>query len=462
MHDSRTAFIEATFKRALEEILARVFVSSSEKKAIAVAYSGGLDSAVLLHLAKAYADAQGMALHAFHVHHGLSPQADAWLAHCQAMCDRAGIAFEACRVRVSRDTGAGLEAAARAARYAALGAMCRAQGVTVLLTAHHQDDQAETVLLQMLRGAGLSGMSGMEAISQAPDLLGDKATLIARPLLSLTRNDLVCMAGDKDLRHIEDESNLNPHHPRNALRNDILPVLEKYFPSYRDCLCRSAGHVGAAQRLLEELAAQDWAACRDGDGLAALALEKMSVERAGNLLRYWLVSQGLPPPSAAWLAEALRQLRGMRADAQVCVQWGGRELRRYRDQIVLTTRHPPGTATQVDFTWQGDASLSFPPFGGVLHFELAENGLAQDFLLTQRLRLQYRSGGDSLKLAPKRPAKKLKDWYQECAIPPWERQALPVIVIDQSILFAAGLGQDCRFPQASPGILLRWEPYEPG
>jgi tRNA(Ile)-lysidine synthase len=448
--------VKETFKRALDNILARVFVSGQEASSIAVAYSGGLDSSALLHLAREYATSHSIPLFAFHVHHGLSSNADAWLAHCQEVCAQQEITFDARKVLVDKGDGRGIEAAARSVRYRALGEMCREHHVSLLLTAHHLDDQAETVLLQMLRGAGLAGISGMDEVNAAPELLGDPNIVIGRPLLAVRRADLSAFVSGSGISHIEDESNLNTQHPRNALRNDVLPLMSKYFPSYQECLARSAQHAQSAQRLLDELAVQDLATCEDDEGLNAERLKSLSDDRVANLLRHWLVLQGVRPPSTAWLNEALAQLLDAREDAQVCVTLGDIQLRRYRNHVVFTpVRQQPDTAP-FDFWWQGEAILPFPAFGGSLHFEIAENGLDPDWLRSELLRMQFRAGGSKLKLAPNRPARDLKDWYQERAIPAWERLRLPLVYMGDVLVFAAGIGQDCRPPAASPGVNLRW------
>ncbi|MEA5097921.1 MAG: tRNA lysidine(34) synthetase TilS [Burkholderiaceae bacterium] len=454
-----TAQVVASFERALDSILARVSVSAPDSwpKSIAVAYSGGLDSSVLLHLAHAYVLRRDIRLAAFHVHHGLSPNADDWLAHCEHECIRLAINFDVRRVNLARDDGNGLEAAARIARYAALGEMCRAHRVPFLLTAHHQDDQVETVLLQMLRGAGLAGISGMSDASLAPDLLGDAQTRIVRPLLGLTRVVLADYALASDIGHIEDESNADVRHPRNALRNDLWPLLQTHFPAFRECLARSAQHAQSAQRLLDELAAQDLVLCAQGDELIAERVSGLGADRADNLLRHWLALKGLRMPSSAWLHEARAQLLNACADAQVCVTLDGVDVRRYRNRIMLTASRMTDKPAPVPFCWVGEASRSFPALNGVLYFDVADGGFAPDWLRAQPLSLECHQGGGRLKLVQNQPNKGLKGLYQERGIPAWERRRLPLVYAGAALLFAAGIGQDCRFPQAADGIVLRWE-----
>lgn len=465
MLDTKSASLSKTFKRALEKILARVFVSAPaaisnhDARSIAVAYSGGLDSSVLLHLAHAYAVEHGITLFAFHIHHGLSLNADAWLAHCRNACAHIGIQFDTRKVTLVDADKNGIEASARSARYAALGELCRQHSVPLLLTAHHQDDQVETVLLQMLRGAGLPGLSGMDEMNAAPELLGDATLLVARPLLSLTRTELTEQTLQNAIAHIEDESNQNLHHPRNALRNEVLPILARYFPAYRECLSRSAQHAVSAKGLLNELAAQDLVTCIDGESIDVSRLRTFSDDRIDNLLRHWFAMRSLRMPSTAWLHQARKQLLDARVGAQVCVTFGDFSLRRYRDRILIT----PATAetesiAPVVFRWDGEAQMPFPAYGGALHFELAESGIDADWLRQQSLCLQPRSGGEQLKLTENRPSRSLKHHYQALGVPAWERERLPLVYAGKDLLFAAGVGQDCRYPLISSGLHLRWQP----
>jgi len=266
--EARTHSLHDGVARALAVVRAQFGTNGgpSPLPAIAVAYSGGLDSTVLLHLMRHYADEHQIALRAFHVHHGLSADADLWLGHCRNTCVALGIAFDERRVKLESDDGNSIEEAARDARYAALGAMCREHGVNLLLTAHHVDDQAETVLLQMLRGSGLVGMAGMDGANRAPGLLGSDAIVIARPLLGVLRSELENFARRHGIVNIEDESNTDPRFARNALRHRVMPAMEANFPGFQQRFARAAQHARAAQGLLVDLAQMDIARCRI-DGL---------------------------------------------------------------------------------------------------------------------------------------------------------------------------------------------------
>ena len=479
-----TDSIDATvagFDAVLGEITARVFndavpgravVAGLEgaagvaglpvRRAIAVAYSGGLDSSVLLALACDHAREHDIALHAFHVHHGLSPHADAWLAHCNAAALACGIPFDSRRITVDAGTGDGTEATARNARYAALGMLCREHDVPLLLTAHHQDDQAETVMLQLLRGSGVAGLSGMDCVNQAPGLLGDPHLTMGRPLLGVTRAALQAIATCRALTHVDDPSNLDPRHARNALRHHIMPVLEAAFPGFVQRFARTARHAQAAQQLLIELAAQDLKDCAEGDQIAIERLRLLSPERIDNLLRYWFASRGMRMPSTAWLQEMRRQLLGAKADAQLLVGHADCDIHRHRNRIVMTPRVPAPDPEQepAQFTWTGASSMHFAPFAGTLHFEQTGEGVDAAWLRDQRLSIGWRSGGWQLKLAPNRPTRSLKYHYQAANIPAWERGRLPLVTLGRHLLFAAGIGMDCLHVTAAADgrVALRWQP----
>lgn len=425
---------------------------------------------VLLRLAHDWCQEAGIALHAFHVHHGLSPNADDWLAHCERSAGALGIGFDHRRVTIPND-GSGIEAAARKLRYAALGEMCRAHGADLLLTAHHLDDQAETVLLQLLRGSGPAGLAGMDADNRAPGLLGCADLAMARPLLTQSRAALEAYAAEQGLNWVEDESNQDPRYTRNALRHQVMPALASNFPGFQARLARGAAHVAAAQRLLDELAAQDLAACQDGDAIDLAYLSGLSADRVDNFMRHLFTVRGLAMPSTAWLNEMVAQLFSAREDAQLKVNHPGCLIRRHRGKLLLTP-HLPELAGMRDpddigvldkeghsFRWQGEASIAFPDYGGVLHFEPAEQGFDPAWLRAQALTIDFRKGGERLKPAANRPSRSLKAHYQALGVPAWERERLPTVSRGLDLLFAAGIGMDCRHWSATGQALigLRWE-----
>jgi tRNA(Ile)-lysidine synthase len=462
------AYLEATLAAIAKA--ARTFPATAQERParLAVAYSGGLDSSVLLHVAAHYAGTRGIKLFAFHIHHGISPNADQWQIHCAETCAKLNVEFDTRGIELHGSAKSGVEEAARISRYAALGDLCRQHQIPLLLTAHHLDDQAETVLLQLLRGSGAAGLSGMDRWNTAPTLLGDDKgdaeLLMARPLLKVSRAALEQYAAAQQLTYIEDESNHDPRYARNALRQQVMPVLARYFPGFQERFSRSSGHMQTTQRLLVDLAAQDMVACADGACLDLEQVRKLSGERIDNLLRYWFGLHHLRMPSSAWLSEMRQQLLEAKADAQLCVTHPDCHIRRHRNRVFLTPRDAidrSQIAPQA-FRWNGEAEMHFPEFGGVLHFDQAEQGIGADWLRAQVLQIQYRCGGERLKLAFNRPTKSIKYHYQACDVPPWERERLPLVSSGKQILFAAGIGMDCLQLSSGPGphISLRWQADE--
>ena len=439
------------FERALGEIRTRVslcIAASSQPNTspdFAIAYSGGLDSAVLLHLAHDHVQRHGGRLYAFHVHHGLSPHADQWAEHCRASCEQLGVILDVRHVHIDQARN-GIEEAARKLRYAALGEMCRAHNVSLLLTAHHQDDQAETVLLQLLRGSGVAGLSGMDRANQAPELLGDAGLWMGRPLLDVARAAIEVWCSQHAILHVEDESNADSRYARNALRHHVMPVIAQDFPGFQQRFARTAQHAQSAQRLLIELAAEDLAACLVDNCIDVARLADFSRDRVDNLLRYWFGSRGVRMPSTSWLNEMREQLFEAKDDAQLCVTHADCEIHRHRQRVFMTKRIDPSALPQVPqhFTWNEESSLSFPAFGGVLHIDPADEGMSADWLRSQSLSLSLRSGGEVLKLAKNRSTRSLKAHYQTCDVPAWERLRLPLVFADQQLIFAAGIGMDCH------------------
>lgn len=457
--------LAADFAQTLADLLASAYSarSSPVTPTMAVAFSGGLDSTALLHLASAYARSRGQRLHAFHIHHGLSPQADAWLAHSQQVAQALGLPFAARKVTLELGRGKGVEEAARLARYHALGALCRLHGVDLLLCAHHQDDQAETVLLQWLRGAGLPGLAGMAVYQPQHALLGLDVGL-GRPLLHVRRQRLEQFCREHNLPWVEDESNGDPRFRRNALRLEVMPALDKHFPGFASLLARSAGHAQSAQALLQELAAMDLQACQDPSGALLLTpLQALSPARGDNLLRHWLARQGASLPSTTQLAQIRQQMLHAQADRHPRIRLGTQQLQRIAGRLVLSqwpasiSRMP----TEVTLQWAGESRIAVPAWEGVLGFQPVgsdELGLSRQRLQQQPLQLRLRSGGERLQLTADRPSRSLKNLFQEAGIPAGERLRLPLVYLGDDLVFAAGLGLDvrhgCRQPDA---LVLHWQ-----
>ncbi|MCA8308003.1 tRNA lysidine(34) synthetase TilS [Burkholderia sp. AU28942] len=414
---------------------------------IAIAYSGGLDSTVLLDAAVRVAGAERCI--ALHVHHGLSANADAWVAHAQATAERLGVAFESERVDVPHDSGLGVEATARKRRYAALDAMCERRGVAALWIAQHADDQAETVLLQLLRGAGIAGLAAM-----APRYRPDGASVErVRPLLRLLRAQLERYAVQRGLAWIDDESNGDTRYARNALRIDVLPTLAAHFPGFRDALGRAAQHAAAAQRLLDDLAELDFAgAARDeGRALSRDALVAFDDTRGANLLRFWMRRLGLPGASAARLANMMRQLRAAHDAHALRVDHAGQCLRFYRDMVYWEAGDSAdpaddGTGTphpESSLAWDGQEVWHVPAWRGTFVFAPADadsaGAVPEALLRSAALVARARAGGERLRTSPGGPGRTLKNLFQERGVPAWQRD-VPLLFAGDRLVYVPQLG----------------------
>jgi tRNA(Ile)-lysidine synthase len=382
-----------------------------------VAYSGGLDSHVLLHAASLLRGADFPELRAIHVHHGLAPRADAWTAHCEAVCAALGVPLEVIRVDARAETGESPEAAARAARYRALeAALTPGDG---LLTAHHRRDQAETLLLQLLRGAGPAGLAAMPRWQP----LG--AGWHGRPLLDLSRERLEAHARAHGLVWIEDESNLDIRFDRNLLRQEVMPRLRERWPALDEMLARAASHQAEALGLLGELARQDLEDLRGGPPgtLSVSALTRLRPARRRNALRFWLMDKGLPLPSMARLQSVLDDVLTAAPDAMPRVAWEGGEIRRYRDALYAMPPLAPHDPAQ-RLPWDGRGPLAIDALGLVLTPEwLQGQGVVPE--AGETLTVAFRRGGETMRVRDR--TRELKKLMQERGIPPWERERVPLV-----------------------------------
>jgi tRNA(Ile)-lysidine synthase len=392
------------------------------------------------------------------VHHGLSPNADAWLQHCEQQATALGVPFKAVRVQLADLAEDGVEQAARVARYAALGELCRTHGVRLLLTAHHQDDQAETVLLQLFRGAGLRGLGGMLDLHDAHGLTGGDV-LVGRPLLECSRKALEHVATAFEIANVQDESNADTRYRRNAIRQQIMPVIEHTYPGMAATIARSSQHWQSAQQLLDELALIDLTACAEGEALRVDAMATLSTHRIDNLLRFWLQQQGAPyAPSSAQLTQLRTQMLSARPDAQPALELCGLQLQRQAGALVaLPLGHASPPNEPLVIQWRGEKSIAIPEWQGTLLFAQAQaRGICPQRLQSSALTLQPRSGGERLKPDPARPSRTLKNLFQESVLPAQQRPWLPLAYLDGQLAFAAGLGMDARVADAPGGVTMHW------
>ncbi|MEO6421242.1 MAG: tRNA lysidine(34) synthetase TilS [Candidatus Nitrotoga sp.] len=411
--------------------------------------SGGVDSVVLLHLLQQLSIRYSWRLSALHVHHGISPHADVWAVFCADLCELYGVSFKVEHVNIAPLRSLGIEAAARKLRHAALAQ----QQADFIALAHHLDDQAETLLLQLLRGTGVRGASAMPAIKYRIN-----ASTLLRPLLNVPRSILLKYAQQHALQWVEDESNVDDTYPRNFLRHRILPLLEYRFPAYRKTLLRSAQNFAEATELLNELAQQDAEVAIENNCLDIKNLRVLGIVRGKNLLRYFLEGQGAPIPDSTRLQEMLRQLCNARQDAQVCIEWQGWQMRRYRDHAYTMPALPP----PVDFTviWCGEADMLLPPPHGMLHFKYAMGqGISLAKLKLGIVKVRARHGGENIRVDAARPQRNLKNLLQENETLPWQRNLLPLLFCDIDLVCVPGIAIATKYQAQSDeaGVVVIWQ-----
>jgi tRNA(Ile)-lysidine synthase len=428
---------------------------------LVIAYSGGRDSSALLDLAvrlraervRAFAD-----LVAVHVHHGMQKAADQWVEFCRQACTKLDVPLDVRHV-VVRAQARGPEAAARAARYAALVEAAEAHDARLILTAHQLDDRIETFLIQWLRGAGPEGLAAMPAVRAL------ESVRIVRPLLDVPRADIERYIALRGLAVIEDPSNADVRLLRNAIRRGVVPALESARPGMRKAVARSIDLVAEAAEVLREYGAADLAACAAGapDGMLYIdRLARLTPARRALVVRSWLAQNGLENVSRARLGDLLEQALTARADARLLLRLGGLEVRRHRGLLLLReAQREPGEVATV--TWRGEDEIAVPGWGGVLRFDTTvEEGFDAQWLAAAPLELRGRGGGERFKPHPTRPSKTLKRLFQDAGVPEFDRARLPLVWRGDELIFVAGLGADARLiDSGGPRVKLEWQPDAP-
>ncbi len=414
---------------------------------VLLALSGGLDSSVLLHLLAGAKLTIPYELHAMHVHHGLSQSADAWADFCTEQCKLLNVPIEVVRVQLDRNSKQGIEAAARQLRYEALfDFKLNEIAPDFIVTAHHQDDQAETLLLQLFRGAGVKGLASMATI--------DESRRLMRPLLDVSRQTLLAYAEQHNIPWCDDESNDNTEYERNFVRHEVMPVLATRHPSVKSLLARTASHLAEANDLLDTLAKIDAVNLLQNNSLCLQGLTALDLPRAKNLLRWWFSQNQLAMPTSEHLNEIIQQLFNAKPDANINIQLQHLSLKRYQQHAYLCVER---VAESFDMTWSGEPHLNLPN-GGQLHFkQVIGSGLALKHGMT-KLRITNRDGGERFKPDVLRPTRTLKHLLQEANIPPWQREHLPLIYWHDTLALVPNIGitHELRADEGELGLDVIW------
>ena len=408
--------------------------SYSNANVIWVAYSGGCDSHVLLHSLALLRSKISSELKAIHINHGLSPLANEWEEHCRLICEKLDVSYTAIKVdarnKKSGETNKSPEEAARLARYAEWKSLIKKDDV--LLLAHHQDDQAETVLLQLLRGSGVKGLAAMplkQIFSQG---------LLCRPMLGYLREEIQAFAVKENLNWIDDPSNFDTDFDRNFLRQDVIPLLQTRWPSLKKTLSRTATHSAEADHLLTVLATQDWLEVKSNHQIDINLLLGFDVKRQRNVIRYWLASIcGVSMPDTIHLQRILNEVVTAADDAKPEVIWQGGEVRRFQGLLYAQPEHDEPDNT-IHLSWPNmEKSLGYK--GGILSAKPSiGKGLSRTILEKADITLRFRQGGESCRPVGRGQTHQLKKLFQEWQIPPWKRASIPLIYVNDQIAEVVG------------------------
>jgi tRNA(Ile)-lysidine synthase len=435
--------------RILQTVASLLIAHEVRGRRLCVGLSGGVDSVVLIDtLDRLRAEFQ-LVLSAVHVNHQISEHAGEWQAFCEELCKARGIELAVARVSVV-DDGSGIEASARALRHQAYSAV----SCDFIALAHHLDDQAETFLLQLLRGAGSRGLAGMPVFRGSRD--GMAPTL--RPLLAIRRDEIENHARARSLAWVDDDSNADSRFDRNFLRNEVLPLLRTRFPGYRETLVRASRNLADDLVLAADLAALD-AGGADSGSVPVELLRRLSDARALNVLRHLFSRRNLPMPQRTMLEEALRQSREAGADAEMRVDFGNYALRCYRGNVELVDDRPhPAAGWRAQ--WDGRQVLMLPDGMGSLRPRSAiGTGIATRHFTEQDAIVRGRSGGEAMRPAQNGANRSLKNLLQENAVPPWERARMPLLFFGERLAWVPGIGVAAEFRAAGAeaGIEPLWE-----
>ncbi len=444
----RGASLEAQFQASLTHC-------GSTSSRLLIALSGGLDSVVLLALAadwlKRGADTQNprsetadspleMAVRAVYIDHGLQSQSAQWGKHCAKLCESLSVSFQTIKVSVDLDSGLSPEAAARDARYAALEAILSDD--EYCCTAHHADDQAETLLIQLFRGAGVHGLAGMPACREFAN------GYLLRPLLNVSRAELYRYAQDQKLEWIEDPSNADTRYDRNFIRSEVLPLIAQRWPQVTRSLSRSAGHCGDAMQILNRTSVMDLqqsnsaisaagsesVSATPAAELSVSHLQQLPLVRRKNAIRYWISDLGFRPPSDTQLRQIQTDL--LDTDASGHIKFGTAQIARYQDNLFIGSPGQFDPAEDFEYQWQDRSKPLFIEETG-WHLDASDRPQLTS-CSGQTLTVRNRRGGERIQLPGRDHSVSVKSLLQERRVPPWQRSRLALVFSGDQLIDICG------------------------
>ena len=400
-----------------------------KSKMINIAYSGGIDSTVLLHAAKKFCDSSGHKIRAIHINHQMHHDSLLWSQHCERQCDKLHVDFKNITVDVKQFSQHGVEGSAREARYQAFENNLTTDDV--LLTAHHADDQIETLLLQLFRGAGVHGL----AACASSRVLG--YSQLIRPFLNVSRAQIEHYAQQHQLLWLEDPSNQSLIHDRNYLRHEVMPLLQARWHNLPDIAARVTQWQSEAASLLDQSADEDLTyAVDEKDRLEISKITPLDYLRQKNLLRRWIRNQKCSVPNSDILARIVYEVMHSREDAQACVRWQNSEIRKFRGKLYLLP-NMRGHDSTLSYVWNLNEALAIPSLELTLTRE-ALAGFGVNLTNIEQLHVRFRQGGEVIRPKGRGCQKDLKTLFQEASVEPWLRDRIPLLFHQQQLIFVWG------------------------
>ena len=407
-----------------------------DKKPInfSVALSGGVDSIVILHALSQLKTKLKLKLNAIHIHHDLSPNADDWLTFCYNECKKLSITIKTDKINIKQDLSMGIEAAARKSRYQALEAYRK----DILVLGHHQNDQAETLLLQLFRGSGLNGLAAMPTF--------DQERFIWRPLLRINREIIEDYAKENNLNFIEDESNNNLHFDRNFLRKEILPLIKSRYPDIINTISRSSENIAEGLNLHKAIAKEDANLyfSKNKERLSLTMLKVLEKERVVNLIRWWLDVNKQLMPSKKTMSELYKQIKDVKKDALLNIDISESiSIKAYRDELFLVEKQIK--IDPYELIWRGEEVVELPGNSKLIFKRSVGAGFSLSKIGSKTLTIQNRNGGESFKPKNNQPTRTLKYLLQTSNIPPWKRQLMPLVFSENELVAVPDFGVHYKF-----------------
>ncbi|MFA6053097.1 MAG: tRNA lysidine(34) synthetase TilS [Methylobacter sp.] len=410
------------------QVIESALAQHKQPRHVYIGYSGGVDSHVLLHLCASITPLKDK-ITAVYVHHGLQAEAEAWAGHCEKAAEGLGVGFLVLRVNAVAAPGESPEEAARNARYAALKSLMACDDM--LLLAQHREDQLETVLLQLFRGAGLRGLSGM------PESMAFGRGVMLRPLLNVAKQAITDYAQAHRLNWVEDPSNQRNDYDRNYLRNAIVPLLKQRWPAIDKTVARSARHCADAEVLVSEVADELFSAvfnAADKTLYIGRLLEHQNHQQQ-LVIRHWFQRLGLKMPAQAFVGRILTQVVAAGENSNPVLSGQGYDIRRYRDKLYCVEQ--AAQESLQDVVWPvGQASIKIGN-NQTLSCVPSSAGILREQWRDARVEVRFRRGGEKICLPGRTGHHSLKNLFQEAGIPPWERECIPLIYLND-VLAAVG------------------------